>query len=155
MQWKSRGKDRRVSPRSWAKNDARRFKKRSDLITFALEHPGAIAAHFAHRVWEQTGNGVMRRTGDMRKVPYVKYVQSDAFGLTELRDKREAVTLATVLEKINKNELEEAVDVLSSRLLALKEAKTKGGSWEQASKKELIAESAGTSLQMAGLSSLT
>ena len=79
---------------------------------------------------------------------------SDAFGLTELRDRREALTLATVLEKINKEELEEAVDIISSRLLALQEAKSKGGSWERASKKELIAESAGASLQMVGFASM-
>ena len=132
----------------------RRFKKRVDLVTFALEHPGALAAHFANKVHEQTGSGLMRRTRQLRDVAYTRYVGSDAFGLSELRDKREAMTLATILEKLNKDEVSQAMDVISMRLLALQEAKQKGGSWEKASLKELIAPTTTGGLQMAGLSSM-
>ena len=133
----------------------RKFKKRVDLVTFAMEHPGALAAHFANKVHEQMGSGVMRRSRQLRDVPYTKYIGSDAFGLSELRDRREAMTLATVMEKLNKDEVSEAMDLISMRLLALQEAKQKGGSWEKASLKELIAPATtGGGLQMAGLSSM-
>ena len=91
----------------------------------------------------------------MRKVPYVRYITSDSFGLTELRDKREALTLATIMDHINKDSLSEACDIIASRLLALQEAKSKGGTWEKAATKELIPLPGASGLQPSGLSSLT
>ena len=150
-----RGKDRKVSPRQCQKSDARKFKRRVDLLTFAQEHPGALGAHFANAIRVAIGEGPIKRTADLRKIPYVRYITSVDFGLSELRDKREALTLATIMEHINKDSLSEACDIIASRLLALQEAKSKGGTWEKAATKELIPLPGASGLQPSGLSSLT
>lgn len=72
--------------------------------------------------------GAVSKTAQLREVPIMRYVTSDSFGLTETRDKREALTLASILQHINANDLEKALDVICMRLLALQEAKQKGSS---------------------------
>lgn len=59
--------------------------------------------------------------------------------LSETRDLREAQTLSTVLDHVNRGDLSEALDTIVMRLHALAAAKVKGGSWEKASRLELIA----------------
>ena len=73
--------------------------------------------------------------------------------MTELRDQREALTLASILDLVQRDEVARALDVLVMRLQALAAAKKKGGSWEKASKVELISE-AGTDTLASGLSGL-
>ena len=63
--------------------------------------------------------------------------------MTELRDQREAQTLASVLDSVNDGDMSRAMDIVVCRLLALQQAKKKGGSWEKASKMELIPEPGG------------
>ena len=106
------------------------------------------------KVPEQTGTGLRRRTRQLGDDPYPRHVGSAAFGLRKLRDKREATTLATSLEKLNKDEVSPAIDVISMLLLAVQETKQPGGSWEKASLKELVAPTTTGGLRMAGLSSM-
>ena len=49
-------------------------------------------------------------------------------GLSELRDLREVMTLAAVMDAVNSDTLEEAMDILGQRMLAIQQAKKKGGS---------------------------
>ena len=49
-------------------------------------------------------------------------------GLTELRDQREVQTLALVMDLINAQDLATAMDVLAQRIIAIQQAKAKGGS---------------------------
>ena len=58
-------------------------------------------------------------------------------GLSEVRDIKEAVTLATAMDLVSQGQFEELMDVLSQRPSALQAAKAKGGSWEKAAKIEL------------------
>ena len=93
----------------------------------------------------------MCRNRQMRDVPYTTYLGSDAFGLSELRHR----TFANIVEKLSKEEVSEAMDLISMRLPASQEAKQKGGAWEKVSLEELTAPArTGGGLQMAGLFSM-
>ena len=81
------------------------------------------------------------------------WVQQHA-DLTETRDSREALTLAHILDAVQKKDVERALDVLVMRLQAIQRAKAKGGKWETASRMELIPESGGE-VGPAGLASIT
>ena len=60
-------------------------------------------------------------------------------GLTDIRDQREAQTIALVMDHVSRRSIEQAMDVLTQRLLALQLAKgRKGGSWEKAEGVELL-----------------
>ena len=151
----SGGKSKRVSPEDLARSDIKKFKKRTDLLTFAMSYPGALTAHFSNAVRVAMTHGAISKTKQLRDVPLVRYVQADGLQLTELRDRREALTLATVLEHINSGSLAKALDVITMRLLALQEAKAKSGTWDKAQQKELIPLPGGSGLQPAGLSSMS
>ena len=64
---------------------------------------------------------------------------------------RDAFTLASILDLVQRDEIAHALDVLVMRLQALAAAKKKGGSWEKASKVELIS---GTDTLASGLSGM-
>ena len=83
----------------------------------------------------------------------VTWMQAGGSNLTELRDIREATTLCCILDAINRNELSEALDMLTMRMHTMMTAKTKGGTWEKAARLELIPASTGDLLP-AGLSGL-
>ena len=78
---------------------------------------------------------------------------NNGLGLSELRDQREALTLSAVLDCVQRKQLSQALDIICMRLQALALAKKKGGSWEKASKVELVADSSVDTLP-AGLSGL-
>jgi hypothetical protein len=52
-------------------------------------------------------------------------------------------TLASAMDAINRREVQQAMDILSQRILAIQLAKRKGGSWEKAEAVELIPGSSG------------
>ena len=54
---------------------------------------------------------------------------------------REATTLATVLDHLNGDRTSQAVDTICMRIVAMARAKGKDGSWEKASRMELISDS--------------
>ena len=72
--------------------------------------------------------------------------------MKERRDQREAHTLAAIMDHINNDRVAQAMDVAAMRL-ALTRAKSQGGSWEEASRMELIGDS-GEVLGPSGLSTL-
>ena len=53
-------------------------------------------------------------------------------GLSEVRDIREATTIAAAMDKIQQRDLEGAMDILCQRILALQAAKANNGSWGKA-----------------------
>ena len=59
-------------------------------------------------------------------------------GLTEVRDMKEVVTSAEILDAVNREEISQALDVLCQRILAIQAAKQKGGTWEKAEAIELV-----------------
>ena len=61
--------------------------------------------------------------------------------LQEVRDVREATTLATVLDRLSSNRTSLAVYTIAMRIVSMTPAKGKDGSWEKASRMELISDS--------------
>ena len=74
--------------------------------------------------------------------------------MTDIRDRREIESIALVMDHINSGSLTQAMDVLSQRIQAIQSAKAKGGSWEKASKMELLMPS-GVQSAASGLLKLT
>ena len=66
----------------------KKFKKRTDLLTFAMAHPEALSAHFINAVRVAMTFGPITKKSELKDVPMVRYVTSEHYGLTELRDKR-------------------------------------------------------------------
>jgi hypothetical protein len=80
-------------------------------------------------------------------------VSSGQSGLKDLRDQREASTLAAAIDHINNDRVAQAMDVMAMRLTALTRAKAAGGSWDKAPRMELIGDGA-EALGPSGLSAL-
>ena len=128
-------------------------KGQAEVIAFAAEHPGALTAFFLGMVHQRMSQGVVRRSSDLRRGSVVAWAERHS-GLSELRDQRELLTLATAMDLINDRQLESAMDVLSQRISSLQAAKTKGGSWEKSSRIELTT-TPGSGAQPSGLLKLT
>ena len=123
------------------------------MVAFAARQPGALTAFFLSMLHQRASQGLLTRTKQLRAQSVVQWVTSHC-GLQEVRDQREALTLAAAMDSINSRQLATAMDTLAQRLQALQSAKAKGGSWEKASKIELT--STGGSLAGAsGLQRLT
>ena len=58
--------------------------------------------------------------------------------LNDVRDQREVATLIALMDKIQAYEVEEAMDIMVQRIVAIQEAKEKAGSWDKASKFEFV-----------------
>jgi hypothetical protein len=154
IRWKHEGKSKKVDAVKMGKVDTKRFKKRSDLLIFASKHPGALTANFINGVRQKLMKGGITRTSQLKDVELTEYVTTGSAGLKEVRDKREAMTILQAMDHINRSEISQAMDILSMRIVALLEAKTSGGTWEKASKKELIPDEAST-LAPAGLAGMS
>eukprot|EP00435_Cladocopium_sp_Y103_P062484 s896_g24.t1 len=137
LRWKMDGKDRRVPLASLTHVDQLKFKKRGDLVAFAARHPGALTAHFLASVYTRLSKGSLTRSSQLRDVSVTSWAQQFS-GLTEVRDLKEVVTLAEILDAVNREEISQALDVLCQRILAIQSAKTKGGTWEKAEAIELV-----------------
>jgi len=139
LMWKHKGRDRSVSPRTLAAIETEKMKSRAALLIFAQRFPGALTAHFinAMRLKLHGSAGLIRRTKDLRKIDVTRWVM-EASELSEIRDRREALTLATIMNYINQSQYSHAMDIASTRLQAIQKSKQKGSSWEKASKGELL-----------------
>ena len=99
--------------------ESKRFKARGELLTFAASHPGALSGYFLAMVHQKLCHGVLKETKDLRKVNVCQWVSGHS-GLTEVRNLREANTLAYVVDLINSRDLAMALNVLSQRLVPFK-----------------------------------
>ena len=128
------------------------MKKKGDLISFAAKHPGALSGWFLAGIYARLCKGMIRESKQLREASVSAWIQNS--GLTDVRDVREAMTVAMVMDCLNRAEIARAMDVLAQRLLALQCAKAKkGGSWEKAEALELIP-SSGASMLPGGMASL-
>ena len=117
--------------------DGLRWKKRGDLVAYAAKHPGALTAHFLAGVYARLSKGTVTRTSQLRDVSVSAWAHQFT-GLTEIRDMKEVLTLAEILDAVNRKEIARALDVLCQRILAIQSAKAKGGTWEKAEAIELV-----------------
>ena len=136
IRWRARGRDRSVDPRELRELEAKKFKARGELLSFAARKPGALRGYFLSAVHQRLSHGPVRRTASLRNASVAQWAAQHS-GLTEVRDQREVATLAQVMDFINLRTLEEAMDVISQRIVAIQQAKKKGGSWEKAEHIEL------------------
>ena len=115
---------------------AKKFRDQPDLVAFATTHPGALSAFFLSMIHQRVNQTMLKRSSELRNHSVVDWVQRCS-GLVELRDTREAQTLAMAMDAINQNQLATCMDILAQRIQAIQAAKAKGGSWEKAAKIEL------------------
>ena len=106
-------------------------------MSFAASHPGALTGHFLAMVHARLSAGQVTKSSQLRQVPCTQWAQNHA-NVSEVRDQKEILTLATVIDQVNANELGTALDVIVQRIQAIQNAKVKGGSWEKAQKMELV-----------------
>eukprot|EP00971_Amphidinium_carterae_P325574 6455927-Amphidinium_carterae.1 len=138
MVWTA-GRGRKVTVDMETRVEQEKFKTRSDLIAFASKHPGALSAHFLNLVHQKLNQGRIHHSTDLHKVNVSQWATQFA-GLSEVRDQREAQTLAAAMDRINRNQLAEAMDLIAQRLISIQKAKaSKGSSWEKSEALELIA----------------
>ncbi|CAK8990539.1 unnamed protein product, partial [Durusdinium trenchii] len=131
LRWREHGKDKSVSYADLTHVDALKLKRKGDLLAFASKHPGALTAHFLAGVYSRLSKGSLTRTGQLRDVSVTSWAHQFS-GLTEVRDLKEVVTLAEILDSVNRKEISRALDIICQRIIAIQSAKQKGGSWEKA-----------------------
>ena len=137
VRWKLKLSKKEIPMKKRAFLEQEKFKNKTALLTFAMQHPGALTAHFLNVVHRRLSRGVPQCYGDLQKVSVAQWAEKYA-DLTEVRDLREVQTLAECLDKLNRNEVEQCADVICQRIQAIRMAKRKGGSWEKAESLELI-----------------
>ena len=152
MAWSHKGRNQDVNYENFARVDTAKFKKRAQLLAFAHKRPGVLAAHVFNLVRTKMGQGNVTQMKQLRIVDMAQWVSSGQSGLKELRDQREASTLAAAIDHINNDRVAQAMDVMAMRLTALTCAKAAGG-WDKAPRMELIGDGQ-EALGPSGLSAL-
>ena len=152
IRWGHKAKSRSVDYNEVHALDMQRFKKKGELLAYATKHPGALSGHFLASVFARLSKGRVTKTSQLREASVVSWATQHA-GLTEIRDIREVLTLAEAMDSINRREIARAMDILAQRILAVQQAKRKGGSWDKAEAIELIP--SGNSLASSSMLALT
>ena len=137
LAWQEKGKDQKVSYEDLCHVDQLRLKKRGDLVSFATKNPGALTAHFLAGVYARLSKGTVTRSSQLRDASVTAWAHQHA-GLSEPRDIKEVLTLAEILDNVNRKEIARALDILVQRIVAIQSARAKGGSWEKAEALELV-----------------
>ena len=133
----------------WTRRSSR---SQGELLAYASRHPGALSGHFLASIYARLSKGKVERSSQLREASVVSWAAQHS-GLTEVRDVREVLTLAEAMDAVNRKEIARAMDILAQRILAIQQAKRKGGSWEKAESIELIP--SGTSLASSSMLALT
>ena len=102
--WKSQGKNRKLKPQTVRALEVHKFKARGDLLTFAARHPGALSGFFLAMVHQRLSQGIIKNSRDLREVSVQAWAERHS-GLSELRDLREVMTLAAVMDAVNSDAL--------------------------------------------------
>ena len=140
VRWRPNGPNRKIKFEELSRFATRKFRDQSEVVAFAASHPGALSGFFfSVSCYRRAHQGLMTKTRDLRHQSVVTWVANHS-GLTETRDRREALTLAMAMDAINSKQLAYAMDVLSQRIQSIQAAKTKNGSWEKSQRTELAVE---------------
>lgn len=137
LKWKEKGRDRKVTYDDLTHVDQLKLKKKGDLLGFAAKHPGALTAHFLASVYARLSKGTIHRSSQLREASVSAWAHQHS-GLTEPRDMKEVLTLAEVLDHVNRREIARALDIIVQRIVAIQTARQKGGTWEKAENLELV-----------------
>ena len=100
-------KSKKLKPGALQMLDSEKLKQgRSALSAFAKCHPGALPADFfsAVRLKIKGAVGAVSKTSQLRDLDLSQWVSGGSSCLKETRDTREALTLATVLDAVNRHD---------------------------------------------------
>eukprot|EP00438_Fugacium_kawagutii_P020628 Skav223011 [mRNA] locus=scaffold1422:63331:69191:+ [translate_table: standard] len=142
LTWREKGKDKKVTYEDLTYVDQLRLKKKGDLLSFAAKNPGALTAHFLAGVYARLSKGTISRSSQLREASVSAWAHQHS-GLSEPRDLKEVLTLAEVLDHVNRREIARALDIIVQRIVAIQQARQKGGSWEKAENLELVSSQRG------------
>ena len=81
-------------------------------------HPVALGSYFLATCFQRLSKGTIATQGDLSKVSVAQWASSHA-GLSDIRDTREVATLAHAMDAINRKEVQQAMGILSQRILAI------------------------------------
>lgn len=137
LRWRPRARNRLVGPTAERRLEGEKFKARGDLLSFAARRPGALSAFFLAMVHRKLCQGRITQSKPLRRMSVTTWAQQHS-GLTEQRDLKEVLTLATVVDLMNSDDLSAAMDVMTQRIAAIQRAKSKSCSWEKAENLELV-----------------
>jgi len=112
-----------------------------------------LSGYFLAMIHQKLSHGLVKHTSDLHRVSVSQWAAQHS-GLTEVRDQREVATLAAAMDAVNSRCLEDVMDIMAQRILAIQQAKKKGGSWEKAEAIELVT-GMGTGATASGLLRLT
>ena len=108
-----------------------RFRRRADLLAFAMKRPGGLAAHFLAQVRLRLNQGLPESSAAVRMTDASLWAAHSS-ELKDVRDQKEVMFLVKLLCELGHNRLAQAADLLSMRIREIRAAKRDGGSWEKA-----------------------
>ena len=134
-----------------------KFKRRADLLEFSQKFPGALAAQFVVAAVERLENASATNERQLYRADLARWAR-DYAQLKEVRDQREVQTLCAAMQRITRDEVPQALDLMSQRIKSILLAKSSKGSWEKAQNIELLAipeasVALGSEISLAGLPS--
>ena len=120
-----------------AKHHTLRFKRRSDLLKFHYERPGALAAHFLMQVRQRMGRAPPKDSGELVHTDVAGWVSLHS-ERKDVRDQKEVAFLGRVLQDMAMDRLPQLADVVAMRIREIRAAKKEGGTWEKANVVSLL-----------------
>ena len=108
-----------------------RFKKRSDLVNFAMKYPGGLTAHFLSQVKLKLGQQLPVDTQELNAVDPTAWATSMS-ELKDVRDQKEVYFLSKALAELNQGRYSQLADWMTMRIREIRTAKKDGGSWDKA-----------------------
>ena len=126
-----KGDDKVVSSEMLKSHSAFHLKKRSDLVTFAIQHPGALAAHLLAQARSRMQGSIPTNMTEIREYDLMLWSQSHG-GLKDVRDQKEMALLSRSLAELGAGRYAQVADLLCMRIRELRLAKQDGSSWEKA-----------------------
>ena len=139
MSMTQRMNKKRIKADQLVRHEALRFKKRSDLMAFALKNPGVLGAHFLLQVRQKMMLPTPSTTSELYRTDVAAWAMSPLGpGLKDLRDIREVQVLGQVLTHLTSQRIPQAVDLMAHRIREIRAAKAPGGSWDKAAPISLL-----------------
>ena len=127
----SKSKKRTFSSDQHTRFHTLRFRRRADLLAFAMKRPGGLAAHFLAQVRLRLGQPLPSDTAELRNTDVASWALKDG-ALKDVRDQKELMLLARILSELAHDRLPQLVDIIAMRVRELRAAKAEGGSWDKA-----------------------
>ena len=126
-----KGDDKSVSSDMMTNFSSFHLKKRADLVTFAIQHPGALAAHLLAQARSRMQGAPPTSLTEIREYDLTLWSQSHA-GVKDLRDQKELALLSRAMADLGVGRYAQLADLLCMRIRELRLAKQDGSPSEKA-----------------------